>query len=55
VFIGTKNMDQQAIVRALDDCLLRIDSASDGSWKQLPDPFPKWGRVDVPEIAMAAS
>jgi G3E family GTPase len=58
VFIGTKNMDQQAIVRALDDCLLRPernDTAGIGAWRHLPDPFPKWGNVGPSKMEAAAS
>jgi G3E family GTPase len=47
VFIGTRDMDEAAIRASLDRCLLalpksgRVDTKS---WRQLPDPFPAWGR-----------
>lgn len=44
VFIG-QNLDRQAVVRALDSCLLSEDELLAGRdyWQALPDPFPAWG------------
>jgi G3E family GTPase len=46
VFIGS-GMDQRALTRRLDDCLVTTPEA-DGldieGWKALPDPFPVWKR-----------
>lgn len=47
VFIGTKEMDEEAIRAELDACLFdvprgaRIDTRE---WRKLPDPFPAWGK-----------
>ena len=47
VFIGTPEMDNEALCTQLDNCLLdlpeqgRIDTLA---WRKLPDPFPPWGR-----------
>ncbi|MEP3477739.1 MAG: GTP-binding protein [Fuerstiella sp.] len=43
VFIGI-NMDENAIIASLDDCLLTDDEFAAGipSWMRLPDPFPDW-------------
>lgn len=47
VFIGTREMDEAAIHAGLDACLVdvptgrRIDAHT---WRNLPDPFPAWGR-----------
>ncbi len=47
VFIGTKDMDKEAITAELNACLMsipeggRIDSRE---WAKLPDPFPSWER-----------
>ncbi|WP_339900017.1 zinc metallochaperone GTPase ZigA [uncultured Gilvimarinus sp.] len=43
VFIG-QGLDQNAMTQALDNCLLDDDQLIRGkeSWKQLPDPFPRW-------------
>ena len=52
VFIGTRDMDEAAIRASLDRCLLplpksgRVDTKP---WRQLPDPFPAWGRTDEHE------
>lgn len=45
VFIGTKDMDREAIKADLDACLLPLpkSGAVDTSvWSSLPDPFPEW-------------
>lgn len=47
VFIGTRDMDQQALTAELDACLLplpkegKVDTTR---WSALPDPFPEWSR-----------
>ncbi|GAA5317509.1 MAG: zinc metallochaperone GTPase ZigA [Candidatus Pelagadaptatus aseana] len=43
VFIG-QGLDQQAMTRALDNCLLSDDDMIKGKdyWISLPDPFPEW-------------
>ncbi len=43
VFIG-QNLDQSAIIRALDNCLLSEAELLEGKefWKTLNDPFPAW-------------
>ena len=43
VFIG-QGLDQNAIVHALDDCLLSEEDVLRGRayWETLPDPFPAW-------------
>lgn len=45
VFIGTRAMDQEAITKELNSCLLqgarKEDMLSD-AWAALPDPFPIW-------------
>ena len=43
VFIG-QGLDQQAMVEALDDCLLTEDELLEGKqyWATLNDPFPSW-------------
>lgn len=49
VFIGTGDMDRDAIKAELDRCLVRPASESDidmQSWLKLPDPFPAW-RADA--------
>jgi G3E family GTPase len=44
VFIGS-GMDQKAIIRALDACLVGPDTLwQPGKWRGLPDPFPAWQR-----------
>lgn len=45
VFIGTRDMDREAIKADLDACLLPLpkSGAVDTSvWSSLPDPFPEW-------------
>ncbi|MEM8844900.1 MAG: zinc metallochaperone GTPase ZigA [Pseudomonadota bacterium] len=44
VFIG-QNLDQTAMIKALDECLLSEDQVLKGKeyWATLTDPFPKWG------------
>ena len=45
VFIGTREMDREAITAALNACLVPNASKQDlaaGRWKALPDPFPRW-------------
>ncbi|TCM51136.1 G3E family GTPase [Rhizobium sp. PP-F2F-G48] len=44
VFIGTDPMDEAAICRRLDACLLDTIAFTPGTWTQLPDPFPNWSR-----------
>ena len=43
VFIG-QNLDQQAMTKSLDDCLLSEEDLLKGKqyWATLEDPFPKW-------------
>ena len=43
VFIG-QNLDEGAVTKALDDCLLDDDMLLQGRevWQMLPDPFPVW-------------
>jgi G3E family GTPase len=45
VFIG-QNLDQDAMTKALDDCLLSEDEVLRGKayWKSLNDPFPAWAK-----------
>jgi hypothetical protein len=42
VFIGTDPMDEAAIRRELDACLLPSRSFAPEQWLSLPDPFPRW-------------
>ncbi|WP_206244487.1 GTP-binding protein [Novosphingobium terrae] len=49
VFIGI-DMDEGAIRRALDACLLPVDSFTPDVWTRLNDPFPSWD-MPVPEAA----
>jgi len=49
VFIGT-GMDEAAIRRALDDCLVGSGTATrfdPNAYRHLRDPFPFWGRADA--------
>ena len=43
VFIG-QNLDESAVTKALDECLLDDDMLLQGRevWQMLPDPFPVW-------------
>ena len=43
VFIGA-GMDRAAITRALDAALVKADAFTPEAWRELPDPFPAWGR-----------
>ncbi|MCR9129116.1 MAG: GTP-binding protein [Alphaproteobacteria bacterium] len=43
VFIGI-GMDEGALRRELDACLVDAESFSPDDWAGLPDPFPEWGR-----------
>ena len=48
VFIGTQEMDKDAIVAELDGCLLEVPEHSgldSKSWTSLEDPFPAWARA----------
>jgi G3E family GTPase len=43
VFIGIDPMDENAICRRLDACLVGDpDHFTPGAWRRLPDPFPAW-------------
>ncbi len=42
VFIGCDPMDEAAIKRALDACLLDVPALMPELWQHLPDPFPVW-------------
>ena len=42
VFIGTDPMDEAAIRRELDNCLVPARSFNPEAWTKLPDPFPAW-------------
>ena len=42
VFIGTQPMDEVAIKRRLDACLVPSRSMTTDAWARLPDPFPAW-------------
>lgn len=42
VFIGTDPMDEQAIRRELDACLIPARKLDPLPWSALPDPFPVW-------------
>lgn len=45
VFIGSKDMDREALTAELNACLLRKPRKADmdaGKWTRLPDPFPVW-------------
>ena len=49
VFIGV-GMDEAAIRRALDDCLVgeeKTKSFDPAAYRSLPDPFPAWERTDA--------
>ena len=42
VFIGTDPMQEAAITRALDACLVPARKYEPEAWARLPDPFPSW-------------
>ena len=42
VFIGTDPMDEAAIRKGLDACLVPAKSFNPDAWTKLPDPFPAW-------------
>ena len=42
VFIGTDPMDETAMRRDLDACLVPASGFKPNDWAQLPDPFPAW-------------
>ena len=46
VFIG-QGLDQEAMIKALDDCLVSEDDMLKGEefWKSLEDPFPPWEQI----------
>ncbi|MEM7777466.1 MAG: zinc metallochaperone GTPase ZigA [Pseudomonadota bacterium] len=49
VFIGVSEMDKAQITADLDACLIDVDE--DGridtrEWRDLPDPFPRWGHAE---------
>jgi G3E family GTPase len=47
VFIGTREMDKEAIKAELDACLLplpKTGAVDTKAWANLPDPFPQWRR-----------
>ena len=47
VFIGTRDMNEQAIRASLDRCLIALPNSGrvdTKSWRRLPDPFPAWSR-----------
>ncbi|MEM7184851.1 MAG: zinc metallochaperone GTPase ZigA [Spirochaetota bacterium] len=48
VFIG-QGLDQDAMTKALDDCLLSQEEVLRGKtyWTALPDPFPSWQQQEV--------
>ncbi|MHA6298077.1 zinc metallochaperone GTPase ZigA [Devosia sp. CAU 1758] len=42
VFIGMDPMDEQALRKALDACLVTAQCFTPAAWARLPDPFPSW-------------
>jgi G3E family GTPase len=42
VFIGTDPMDEAAIRKGLDACLVPARGFHPEAWTKLPDPFPAW-------------
>ena len=42
VFIGSDPMDEKEIRAVLDACLVDETEYVPGSWRDLPDPFPRW-------------
>ena len=47
VFIGDKHLDEAAVRKALDRCLLNFTETRKGmkTWRELEDPFPQWMRT----------
>ncbi|WP_047396914.1 zinc metallochaperone GTPase ZigA [Chitinibacter sp. ZOR0017] len=52
VLIGC-GMDEAALREQLDACLLTPAELSSGSWRALPDPFPRWGEVSDATVETA--
>jgi len=48
VFIG-QSLDQTAMIKALNNCLLSEDELLQGQsfWRTLPDPFPEWEEAEL--------
>jgi G3E family GTPase len=44
VFIGADPMDEAALRRRLDACLVEAETFEPARWANLPDPFPLWAR-----------
>jgi len=47
VFIGTREMDKDAMIAELDACLMQVPKSGTldtSAWSKLPDPFPTWKR-----------
>ena len=44
VFIGADPMDEAALRRRLDACLVETETFEPARWANLPDPFPHWAR-----------
>ncbi|TAA62901.1 zinc metallochaperone GTPase ZigA [Shinella sp. JR1-6] len=44
VFIGADPMDEAALRRRLDACLVEAETFEPARWVNLPDPFPLWAR-----------
>ena len=44
VFIGADPMDEAALRRRLDACLIEAETFEPARWANLPDPFPLWAR-----------
>ena len=42
VFIGCDPMDEAAIRRDLDACLIKAPAFLPAMWRDMPDPFPVW-------------
>jgi hypothetical protein len=42
VFIGSDPMDEAAMRRELDACLVPARTFAPSEWEHLPDPFPAW-------------
>ncbi|WP_337661434.1 GTP-binding protein [Erythrobacter sp. Alg231-14] len=45
VFIGI-GMDETAIIKALDGCLIAAEEFTPDAWSGLDDPFPAWGEAE---------